>query len=133
MRENQIYQDGKLITYRAKQSKKKTPLDWRDTLKTYDAVITKTGDLRVVRIAEYDSDGFLYCVEFVARKCSRFQSSLVTYFRNDLRRLGMKKAEIKIRPREEDLKLTDHLLYDDFWQIHGWNKKYTCYDVKHLA
>jgi hypothetical protein len=133
MRENQIYQDGKLITYRMKPSKKKTPLDWRDTLKTYDVVITKTGDLRVVRIAEYDSDGFLSLVKFVARKCSRFQSSLVTYYRHDLRRLEMKKAEIKIRPRKEDLKLNDHLLYDDFWQIHGWNKKYTCYDVKHLA
>lgn len=133
MNENEIYVDGKIIINRYKPAKKKTPLDWRDTLKIYDVVITKNGDLRVVRQATYTNDGFLASVKFVARKCSQFNSGLVSYYRADLKRLGMKKAEIKLRPNQKDLDLTNHLLYDDFWQIYGWNKKYTCQSVKNFA
>ena len=133
MNKNEIYVDGKIINTRCKKSKKKTPLDWRDTLKMYDVLITKNGDLRVVREATYSIDGFLSSVQLVARKCNRFNSGLVSYFRADLRRLNMKKAEVKLRPKLEDLELTNHLLYDDFWQIYGWNKKYTCQSVKNFA
>lgn len=125
-----IYQDGKIIDLWRKGSKYKTPLDWRDELKEFDVLITKTGKLRVVREARYNPNGYLYSVEFVSLKPNCFQSALAGYIRSDLKSLGFKKADLKYVVKGKDLYLQDAIKNG---KTVGRNKEVSYKDVRQFA
>jgi hypothetical protein len=105
------------------------PLDWRDELKEFDILITPSGDLRVIRTADYDLNGRLYCVEVTTRKCNRFGSGFRTFFRWELKKL--KKAEVKYRPTEKDYEIQKYLVDESKW-IKS-EKQFNCLNVKQFA
>ena len=125
-----IYKDGKNIDLWRKNSKHKTPLDWRDELKEFDVLITKTGKLRVVRTVRYNPNGYLYSVEFVSLKPNRFQSPLAWYIRSDLKSLGFKKANLKYVVKGKDLYLQDAIKQG---KTMGWDKEVSFKDVRQFA
>jgi hypothetical protein len=105
--------------------------DWRDELKANDILITKSGDLRVIRDAVYFRDGILRSVILAIRKCSWTRSSTTMYSRADLKTLKFRKAFVKFKPTEADDK------FQEFVRKERRNpstcRNYTCIDAKSFA
>ena len=108
--------------------------DWRDELRVNDIVITKSGDLRVVREAIFYSDDTLSVVTFAIRKCSWTRHATTTYDRSALKSLKFRKAHVKFKPKSHD---------DDFQMFvrSGLNssphwmglQRYDCFSARNFA
>jgi hypothetical protein len=105
--------------------------DWRDELKVNDILITKSGDLRVVREALYFKDGILRSVTLAIRKCSWTRSSTTSYPRSDLKTLKFKKAFVKFKPTEADDKFQKFVIGERHSLV--GRRNYTCIDAKSFA
>lgn len=125
-----IHKDGKIIDLWRKDHKHQTPLDWRDELKEFDVLITKTGKLRVVRQARYNPNGYLYSIDLVSLKPNCFQNALAGYYRNNLKTLGFKKADLKYIVKGKDLYLQDAIKHG---KTVGRNKEVSYKDVRQFA
>ncbi len=78
-----------------KYRQKYLELDWRDELKNNDILITKSGDLRVIREAVYYNDECLSHIVLAIRKCSWTRSPTTSYDRSALKTLKFRKAAVK--------------------------------------
>ena len=125
-----ICKDGKIIDLWRKNHKHKTPLDWRDELKEFDVLITKSGKLRVVREARYNSNGYLYCVSLIALKPGWAKDPLAHYFRNNLKNLEFKKSNLKYVVKEKDIFLQAAIKNG---KTVGWKREVLYEDVRKFA
>ena len=133
MKATDVFIDGKTI-WKFPSSGYIKQKDWRDELKVNDILITKSGDLRVVREAVYYNDGILRSVTFAIRRCSWTGRSTTSYCRSDLKTLKFRKADVKFKPKEHDIKFNEYVLSgkDDVpWPEHKW--EYTCYSARNFA
>jgi|APGre2960657404_1045060.scaffolds.fasta_scaffold51034_2 hypothetical protein len=117
-----------------KYRQKYLELDWRDELKNNDILITKSGDLRVIREAVYYNDECLSHIVLAIRKCSWTRSPTTSYDRSALKTLKFRKAAVKFKPSEKDNEFQEFVLrgkYSGFYEPEYG--VYTCISAKSFA
>ena len=126
--------DGKTIRNYVQQYGRQWQKDWRDDLKAFDVLITKSGDLRVVRQAVYFSDGKLSHIVLAIRRCSWTKHATTIYERSELKNLKFRKAEVKFVPKEHDFEFQKFIDSGAFMEV-KWKgpHKFDCIDAFNFA
>jgi hypothetical protein len=96
------YEEKRTVYNCALPNRRGLTRDWRDELKINDILITKSGDLRVIREALYYSDNTLLSITLAIRKCSWVRHATTRYDRSSLKTLKFRKAEVKFKPKPHD-------------------------------
>jgi hypothetical protein len=127
-------QRGKTFFNETLPFRKNLAKDWRDDIRQNDILITKSGDLRVVREALYYADETLRSVKFAIRKCSWTKHPTTSYDRSQLKSLGFRKAAVKFKPKKHDEDFQQYILSGkDTSARHIQTWEYTCFNAKDFA
>jgi len=128
---NRIEKDGKTFNGYVLAIRGNLEKDWRDDLKAGDILITKSGDLRVIREAWYFNDGTLGSVILAIRKCSWTRRPYTSYDRSALKSLKFKKAQVKFKPKKYDHEFDQYI--KTRWERSVTDRSFTCFDAKNFA
>jgi hypothetical protein len=114
--------------------RKKLQKDWRDELLVNDILITKSGDLRVIREALYYADGTLRSITLAIRRCSWTKHATTIYERSALKTLGFRKADVKFKPKTHDVDFQEFVA-SGLNTAPRWmgGQRYDCFSARNFA